>query len=287
MRSSLRPPIIESIMEYCEAQGYRVTVHNLRLYARWADTWYNQEEAYHSILDPVLSDILSARADGAIYIAGHARVIHCFDENFPIPAVMAYARSGAAGIPSVVIDDVRSAREVVDCLLGMGHRRIGFIGGRKDNLHTQLRLQGYREALEGKGIPFDPELVYYGDWSRGSGCQGARTLSEKGVGVFFSISDQMAGGIYDYADEAGKEIGKDISVGSFDNQEIAQFFRPGLTTTALPLTEIGRESAKILIGRIEWQRQKTGPSGERKLVEIPCTMVRRSSIADARCTKTG
>ncbi|MBQ6765623.1 MAG: LacI family DNA-binding transcriptional regulator, partial [Paludibacteraceae bacterium] len=34
------PPMIESIMETCEKKGYRVVVHNLRLYDRWSDTWY-------------------------------------------------------------------------------------------------------------------------------------------------------------------------------------------------------------------------------------------------------
>lgn len=268
------PPIIEGIMEYCEEKGYRVTVHNLRLYARWADTWYNRDDARKSVMEPVFHDILSARADGTIYVAGHAREIRCFDDNFPIPAVMSYALSGSDKVPSVLIDDEKSAFEMVDYLLEMGHRRIGFIGGRADNYHTQYRLRGYQQALFQKNIPFDPDLAYYGDWTRASGKKGARELIDKGITAVFSATDQMAGGVYDCMEERGLIVGKDISVAGFDNQEIAEYFRPGLTTTALPLKDIGKEAARLLIAQLEPGEEEIGTEP----IKIPCTMVRRKSV---------
>ena len=83
------PEIIEGIMSYCEQRSYRTTVRNLRLYARWQDTWYNNDAAFHSILNPILDELNSHMVDGIIYIAGHARKINCFPENFGTPAVMA------------------------------------------------------------------------------------------------------------------------------------------------------------------------------------------------------
>ena len=64
------PPVISSIMDACEKKGYRVVVYNLRLYDRWSDTWYDHENAYHSVLDPVLQNIRASGADGVIYLAG-------------------------------------------------------------------------------------------------------------------------------------------------------------------------------------------------------------------------
>lgn len=74
--------MIESIMACCEEKGYRTIVQNLRLYARWKESWYNNEEAYRSVLEPALQELRSIKVDGVIYVAGHARIIHFFPGGF-------------------------------------------------------------------------------------------------------------------------------------------------------------------------------------------------------------
>lgn len=274
------PPIVESVMEYCEEMGYRTVMRNLRLYSRWQDTWYNQEEMLRSIVDPVLQDSISAQVDGVIYIAGHGRKVQCFGENFPIPAVIAYAFSDSTRVPSVVIDDPQSAQEVVMDLLDKGHRHIACIAGRPDNFHTQQRLLGYQKALFEYGIPYDPSLVFYGDWVRETGYEGAKELIKRNVTAFFCIADQMAGGVYDYLHENGYTIGEDISVAGFDDQDIAAYFTPALTTTKLPLTRIGRKAAKILIDKLETGESEYFEVGQEPVViSIPCTFVERKSVS--------
>lgn len=272
------PQIIESFMEYCEKKGYRVFLQNLRLYGRWADTWYEQEKAYHSILDPVLQEVMAIRADAVMYIAGHARTIRCFDENFPIPAVMAYAYSDSEKVPSVVIDDEYSAYEMTKYLIDNGHKKIGVVGGRIDNIHTQQRLLGYQKALFEANIPYNPDYVYYAKWTRESAYEATRELMKKDISAIFSVSDQMAGGVYDYLYEVGMVIGKDISVVGFDNHEMAAYFNPKLTTTALPLAQIGRETAKLLLERLEGDKQEDVK--EPYIKKIPCTMVIRDSVSN-------
>ncbi|WP_026670005.1 LacI family DNA-binding transcriptional regulator [Butyrivibrio sp. AE3006] len=273
------PAIIESIMAQCEKRDYHVFVHNLRLYDRWSDTWYNQDEAYHSVLDPVLQDVLSARVDGVIYLAGHTRIINCFNDDFAMPAVMCYAFSNSPSIPSVVIEDEKSACEVVTHLIKNGHKRIGFVGGRSENIHTGQRLLGYQRALFENGLLFDPNLVYYGDWSRESGYEGAKALLPQGVTAFFGISDKMSGGIYDYLMECGLKIGEDIAVAGFDNESISEYFYPPLTTTALPLTEIGRISADLLIDMLEQEDPTENIPDEPQVISVPCSMVFRKSVS--------
>ncbi|SDB59840.1 LacI family DNA-binding transcriptional regulator [Butyrivibrio sp. INlla16] len=271
------PPIIESIMEQCEKHDYHVYVHNLRLYDRWQDTWYDQDKDYHSVLDPVLQDVLSARAEGVIYLAGHTRIINFYNDNFNLPTVMCYSLSNSPAIPSVVIEDEKSAYEVTSYLVKNGHKRIGFVGGRAENIHTAQRLLGYQRALFENGILFDPNLVYYGDWSRESGYEGAKTLLPQGVTAFFGISDKMTGGIYDYLIECGLQIGKEIAVVGFDNESISEHFYPPLTTTTLPLAEIGRISADLLIDMLENDQPEELPE-EPKVVRIPCSMEIRKSV---------
>lgn len=273
------PQMIESIMEYCESKGYRTVVQNLRLYARWSDKWYDRDKDYHSIMDPALQSLVSMKVDGIIYIAGHARVIQCFPEDFTTPAVMAYAYTGSAKVPSVVIDDEKSAYEMVKYLLEMGHRRIGVVGGRLDNIHTQKRILGYQKALFEAQILFDPDLIYYGNWDRGSGYLGAEAVIKENPTVIFAMSDQMAGGVYDYLVEKGMRVGQDISVAGFDDWDIAAYFQPTLTTTRLPLYEIGYQSAKMLIEKIEnGKAEEEKGDGDVTEIRIPCEMVIRKSV---------
>ncbi len=220
------PEIVDGIMSRCEEKGYRAVVKNLRLYARWSDSWYDNESSYHSILDPTLKELESIRVDGIIYIAGHARVIHCFSEDFKTPAVMAYAFTDNRRVPSVAIDDKKSACEMIHYLISRGHRKIGVIGGRENNIHTQQRLQGYQKALFENRILFNPSWVRYADWEKEGAYQEARELLKEDVTAVFCMADRMAGGVYRCLDEIGLRAGRDIAVAGFDNHDIAEYFVP-------------------------------------------------------------
>ena len=272
------PAIIESIMETCEKKDYRVIVHNLRLYDRWQDTWYGREDEITSVINPVIKDIVSAQIDGVIYVAGHTRIVKTFNENFDLPLVMCYAYSQSSKIPSVVIDDEKSAYDMVSYLINNGHERIGFVGGRIDNIHTAQRLMGYQKAMFENGLLFDPNLIYYGDWSRKAGYEGAKVLLEQNVTALFGISDLMTGGIYDYLYEKGIAIGKEVSVAGFDNESISAFFRPKLTTMELPLRTIGKKSAELLLDQLEDEDDKLRVSEEPEVISIPCKMIVRNSV---------
>jgi LacI family transcriptional regulator len=272
------PAIIESIMETCEKKDYRVIVHNLRLYDRWQDTWYGREDEYTSVINPVIKDIVSAQIDGVIYVAGHTRIVKTFNENFDLPLVMCYAYSESSKIPSVVIDDEKSAYDMVSYLINSGHERIGFVGGRIDNIHTAQRLMGYQKAMFENGLLFDPNLIYYGDWSREAGYEGAKTLMKQGVTALFGISDLMTGGIYDYLYEKGIDIGNEVSVAGFDNESISAFFRPRLTTMELPLRTIGKKSAELLLNQLENEDDNLRVSEEPEVISIPCKMIVRNSV---------
>lgn len=267
------PEIVEGIMSRCEEKGYRAIVKNLRLYARWSDSWYDNESRYHSILDPALKELESIRVDGIIYVAGHARMIHCFPEEFRIPAVMAYAFSNDPGVVTVAIDDKRSACEIVQYLIAKGHRKIGVIGGKENNIHTQQRLLGYQQALFENQILYNPAWVRYADWEKEGAYLAAGELLKEEVTAIFCMANRMAGGVYCCLDEMGLRAGRDIAVAGFDNQTIAEYFVPGLTTMALPLIEIGNTSADFLLKQIDGVEEEKPDR-----VLIPCTFKERESV---------
>lgn len=268
--------VVDGIMESCEELGYRTIVQNLRLYSRWSDAWFDDDKAYYSILNPALQEIRQIRADGVIYVAGHERYIRCFPENFPVPAVMSYAYEKSGKIPSVVLDDERGGYEITQYLISMGHRKIGVIAGKEDNIHTQKRLLGYQRALYEEKLFFNPDIVCYGKWERESGHRMAGKLLKEGVTAIFCMADQMAGGVYDYLEEHGLRAGKDVAVSGFDNQYMAEYFRPSLTTMELPLREIGRKAAEILLAKLEGTKEKE--QEVQKEIRIPCRLVVRESV---------
>lgn len=96
-------PIVGAIMEYCERYGYKTILMNLRLYHRWNDTWYENTERIKTILQPVIREILSFRADGLLYVSGHCRIIHNVFDDLTIPAVFAYGISSHSKYPSIIL----------------------------------------------------------------------------------------------------------------------------------------------------------------------------------------
>lgn len=272
------PAIIEGIMARSEEKGYRTTVYNLRMYSRWQDTWYDKEQQFHSIVDPVIQELLSIKVDGVIYVAGHARIVECFPDDFAIPAVMTYAYSDSVRVPSIVIRDEESSYEMVKYLASMGHERIGVLGGRVNNIHTQKRLLGYQNALYDSHILFNPRLVRYGNWERDSGYREAEYLVKEGATAIYCMADRMAGGVYDYLEEHGLKAGEDISVAGFDNQDIAEYFRPSLTTMDLPLGKIGQRAAEILFDEMDAGKPEAKENGEKMEIEVPCELVVRNSV---------
>lgn len=269
------PPIVDGIMGYCEERGYRILVKNLRMYARWGDTWYNDTEVQDSVRNPAIQEISPLMADGVIYIAGHARKIHCFPENFPLPAVMTHAYAGNPDVPSVLMDDEGAAYEIVSYLIAKGHRKIGVIGGKEDNIHTQKRLLGYQRALYENGLLYNPSWVRFALWDRESAYHVAGELLKTGITAVFCMADRMAGGVYQYLDEQGMRAGRDFSVAGFDNQDIAEYFVPGLTTMVQPLKEMGRISAELLIEKMEHPEEAAKPHRE---ILVPCAFLERQSV---------
>ena len=65
------------------------------------------------------------------------------------------------------------------------------------------------------------------------------------------LNDRLAFGAYQALAEAGRRIPDDVAVLGFDNDEIAAYLRPGLTTLALPHEEMGRRAVELLLGENE------------------------------------
>lgn len=134
-------------------------------------------------------------------------------------------------------------------LLALGHRRIGFVHGPKQVLCSRARFDGYRAALEGTGIEFDPDLVYNGDFYHQSGFDAAERLLglDDAPTAIFASSDQMAFGAYEAIRQQGLRIPEQVSVVGFDDLPESRWTSPPLTTVRQPLAEMGALAARTVL----------------------------------------
>ncbi len=137
-------------------------------------------------------------------------------------------------------------------LLDLGHRRIAMINGRYGFTFSLHRDEGYRKALESRGIAFDPDLVRHGDFTDEIGYRLARKLLERDPRptAFVAGSMMTALGIYRAARSFGLTIGKDISVIAHD--DVISFLSadnmvPSLTATRSSMRAAGKRCADLLM----------------------------------------
>ena len=100
------------------------------------------------------------RVEGLVYVADHHQRIDDLDPR-GTPLVLANCFDDA-GTPAVLPDDRAGQRALVERVIAAGHRRIGYLTLPAGMVATELRSQGYREALEAAGIAFDPALEIEG-----------------------------------------------------------------------------------------------------------------------------
>lgn len=119
----------------------------------------------------------------------------------------------------VLIDNRGAARLGVRRLLQAGHRRIGVLVG-SDEVHTaQMRLRGYRDALEEYGVEYDESLVRRCDLTLEGGYRQARRLLKANTGMtaMFLTNYDLTLGALIALNERGVQIPGEMSVVGFDN----------------------------------------------------------------------
>jgi LacI family transcriptional regulator len=151
--------------------------------------------------------------------------------------------------PYADMDDEGAAREMTEYLLGLGHRRIGFIIGRPSHYASMLRLRGYKAALKTHRITYDQDYVRQGDFLFDSGLDAARqllTLPKRPTAIF-AANDDMAAGALMAAHEMGVAVPTQLSVAGFDDAAISRTVWPPLTTIHQPTFDLAYAAADLLL----------------------------------------
>jgi LacI family transcriptional regulator len=265
------PEIVDGIDAYCEEHGYEILLANMRLYKRYNNDFTDTPQ-HQSLLDELVRNMMAKQIEGLIYVGYHCREIHCLPSLLSVPLVYAYCYPRNMQYAAILYDDEKAAYDVICCLIQKGHRNIGILCGPIDSFHSQYRLRGVQRALFDNGVLYNAAAVLYGDWTRNSGYEAGKKLKEQGCTAVFSFNDLMASGLYEWFTEQGMEIGSDISLFGFDNRDISRGYTHKISTVELPLNEIGRKSAELVLQQVAGNKVKA----ERLL--LPCDILERNSV---------
>lgn len=180
----------------------------------------------------------------------------------------------------VRINDFAAAREMTNYLLGLGHRRIGFIKGHPNQTASTERERGFTAALAEAGIKPDPALIVQGYFSYRSGLDAADSLltTRQLPTAIFAANDDMAAATVSVAHRKGLDVPGDLSVVGFDDTSIATNIWPELTTIRQPITSMAEIALDLIVQAIR-SHKKNG--GETKSVDhlVTYTLIKRGSAA--------
>lgn len=199
---------------------------------------------------------LDRGVDGIIFAAMRAREI--FVPNIPlrIPVVMLNATSSRFPT-SVLPDEARGGRDAVRLLAEAGVRSGIALLGQSDDAEIGLfrsetvarRVHGIRAEMKRRHLSFVAEESCW-NWEPDEGYRLARKLlrRDEPIRALLCMNDRLAFGAYQALSELGLSVPNDVAIVSFDNDELAAYLRPGLTTIALPHEDMGRQAVDLLLG---------------------------------------
>jgi LacI family transcriptional regulator len=224
--------------------------------------WATREQQYISFLNGSITD-------GIIIVAP---TLLSIPTNYPIVGVDYHP--GDTNLPAIIATNREGALSVMDYLITLGHRRIGYIGGRKDLQSAFRRHQGYLDGLHQAGIPVDPDLILDGNFTIDAGyrCgQKLLTMANRPTAIF-AANDETALGVIKATQEMGLNIPDDVSLVGFDNSPEAAYYLPaGLTTVDQSVRQMGLAATEMLVKLIN------GEGVDETIYKVPTQLVVRGS----------
>jgi LacI family transcriptional regulator len=176
-----------------------------------------------------------------------------------MPMVITMRRILGAPVPYVGPDNFSGARRAVEHLVGLGHRRIGFVGGDATMTTQQERIGGWRDALAKAGLPSHDTLVFETAPTRDGGKAGlvAALAARTPPTAVLCYNDIVAMGVTRGLAQHGLKPGVDMAVIGFDDIAEAEHNAPPLTTINAETRELGARAAQSLLGVIDGQDPAT------------------------------
>lgn len=229
-----------------EAKRYNYTIVLI-------DTMENEQNEKDS-----LNSLLSRQVDGIIAVpCGQDPEMFENVNRHGVPVVLIDRYYAQTELSYVCTDNYQGALTATNYLIQNGHRHIACIQGTPYSMPVKERIRGYKDALAEAGLS-GQEYISGSDFSIQNGYLETRlALNRKhNLSAIFTLSNTILLGAIKAIRESGLIVGQDISLISFDDNKFLDFLDPPVTRISQPIKEIGILAVKILIERIENDKQE-------------------------------
>jgi DNA-binding LacI/PurR family transcriptional regulator len=226
----------------------------------------------------VVQAFAEQRVDGIIVTSSRVGALYLpLLSEMMVPIILVNDQYPGAFVHSVMICNQEGSRAVAEHLVGLGHRRIAFIGDQFGYQSDTERFAGYKDALDAAGIPFLPELVVRGDGKPEAAMRAMDNLlalREPPTAVC-CYNDMTALGAMRSVRMHGLRVPEDISVAGFDDLFVASYTEPPLTTVRQPMRRMGQLAMENLIKLMSGQETVVR-------IKVKAELVVRGSTAKVR-----
>lgn len=229
-------PFFATIAKSVETEAYK---YNYFLKSSFSSFDINNIESYR---------ILQASTNGVVILGRCDKTTLKFIRQYCHNVIYTGLNPLDAKYDQILCDGYAATTTAMDYLFQLGHRHIGYVG----ETDCENRYEGYRDFLQKHQLSFDSSYVASVPLTSSDGYDGTLKLLKKQpkLTAIFCGDDITAIGVLRAIHDFGLRVPEDISIISIDDIDTAQFLAPMLTTIHVPMEEMGKLSAKMLIDRI-------------------------------------
>lgn len=267
------PAVIDGIQDFYAAKGYQIIL---------CDTGGDSESE-----SKILSRLLERQVDGIISIDPRTQTIQQGDYNNAaqrVPLVLVNGYSEGIPLNYVMNDQRAGAKDAVDYLVSLGHKKIAFFRDRTSYSNT-VKEEAYRDAMKQHGLDAEIQIVRMDDGNDMETFDRAKKSAvhylkrHPAITAICACNDWMAAGIIHAANELRISVPEALSVIGYDNSMVAKLCVPALTTVDQRMKRLGNSASLQLLNIIE------GTSEGYARIIYDTQLVKRESCGPAKSLK--
>ena len=192
------------------------------------------------------------KCDGVIVMGLQLNEEANIKEKFDVPIIL-FGKSDE-DIDCIDVDNTKGAYKMIEYMIKLGHKRIGYLLLKTDQKYSIDRLEGYKKALKDNGIEYDEKLVKYIDsMEKDSYKRSLELIEEEKPTALFCFNDFVANATFRAATKLGLRVPEDISIAGYDGLGFDRVAEKPITTMQQPVYRIGKMLVARLLERLKNQ----------------------------------
>ncbi|MCR4336395.1 MAG: substrate-binding domain-containing protein [Candidatus Omnitrophica bacterium] len=200
-----------------------------------------------------------------------------FVQKIDLPCVVINDFDRRVVAPFVYADQVGGGRKAAEYFYHRGHRRVAAVAGPAWSQDSHQRMKGFLEFFQENGVIISTDNIVAGDYHEEMAYEIVSALFQKNIKptALFCCNDLMAYGVIRRLKDLGIRCPDDVSVVGFDDHPLAITHHPPLTTIRVPMAELAREAATLLLDYFKRSDFVQPLAGE---IVKPVELVERGSV---------